>query len=249
MTDKIRLQKFLSHAGIASRRSAEKLMAAGRVKVNGKVVTELGTRVDPDTDNVQVDEQQVQGDLEPLYFVMNKPPKTVCTEHDPQGRKKVVDLLPPKLPRVFTVGRLDYHTEGLLVFTNDGELAQALMHPENAIARIYHVKLQGGADPRIPERFAKGVRLEDGTKTRPTPTELLRTTRTNCWYEMILTEGKNRQIHRMCETLRRNVLKLKRVRYGPILLGDLPVGQTRSLKAGEVNALFRDAGLKRTKRK
>jgi len=249
MAEKIRLQKYLSHAGIASRRASEKLIVAGRVIVNGKTVKDLGTKVDPENDVVQVDNQTVEQADKPFYLMMNKPPKTVCTEHDPQGREKVGDLLPKNIPRIFTIGRLDYHTEGLLLFTNDGGLAQALMKPVNAVAKIYHVKIQGAPDPTIVERFERGVRLEDGTKTKPSPTELLRTTRTNCWYEIILTEGKNRQIHRMFQSLRRNVLKLKRVKYGPLNLGDLDISQHRFLTDNEVRSLYREAGLRLPKRK
>ena len=248
MTETMRLQKFLSHAGIASRRASEKMIADGRVAVNGKAVRDMGTKVDPFSDVVKVDDQIVQPPDKSFYLMMNKPPKTVCTEKDPQGRKKVGDLLPKHIPRIFTIGRLDYHTEGLLLFTNDGELSQALMKPSSAVAKIYHVKIQGPPDPEIVARFERGVRLEDGTRTKPSPTELLRTTKTNCWYEIILTEGKNRQIHRMFQTMRRTVLKLKRMNYGPLNLGLLDVGEHRFLSDNEVRSLYREAGLRLPKK-
>ena len=243
----IRLQKFLSHAGIASRRKAETMIQAGRVTVNGKPVTEMGTKVWPDRDLVTVDGETVTRPRSRpyAYYVLNKPTGTICTEHDPQGRKKVIDLLPDDLRRVFTVGRLDYNTEGVLLFTNNGDLAEALMRPENAITRVYHVKIQGPPDEKIVERFDRGVRLDDGRYTRPVPTQLLRVTRTNSWYELVLTQGRNRQVHRMFATLRRDVLKLKRVQYGPVTVDGMELGAFRKLTNNEVADLMRDAGMSR----
>lgn len=243
----VRLQKFLSAAGIASRRKAETLITEGRVSVNGKQCTVLGTKVDPQKDKVVVDGKRVRQSA-PIYLAMNKPRATLCTESDPEGRERVHDLLPPGLPRVFTVGRLDFDTEGLLLFTNDGDLAKALTDRKNAVPRIYRVKIQGEHDPHLLRRFNQGVRLDDGHRTKPSPTELLERTRTNAWYEVILTEGMNRQIHRMAEACGRRVLKIRRDAFGPIRLDALRVGHVRHLNSGEVRDLIAAAGLSQSRR-
>ncbi len=238
----IRLQKFLSGAGIASRRQAETLITAGRVSINGKAATELGVRVDPKNDRVTVDGEPVRLPAEPMVVLMNKPREMVCTESDPEGRARIHELLPKGLPRLFTIGRLDYHTEGVLLLTTDGDLARALTSPDVSVPRVYHVKLNGPPDPRLTERFSRGVRLADGTRFRPSDIEVLSETRTNTWYEIVLTEGKNRQIHRMCEASGKRVLKLKRMSYGPIRLDDLPTGASRPLSKAEIASLREAAG-------
>jgi 23S rRNA pseudouridine2605 synthase len=244
----MRLQRFLSAAGVASRRKAENWIVEGRVTVNGEVVTELGTKVTPRQDHVEVDGEHIRMPDAPLYYLMNKPPGTVCTESDPEGRPRVHELLPPGLPRLFTVGRLDWDTEGVLLFTNDGELAKSLTDPRIAVPRIYEVKIQGAPDMHLVRRFNEGVRLEDGRMTRPSPTEIIRRTKTNFWISMVLTEGKNRQIHRMTQACGRRVLKLHRVNYGGINLIGLRTGQCRPLYEHEVNQLVEAAGLKRARR-
>ncbi len=240
----IRLQKFLSGAGLTSRRKGEEMIAAGRVTVNGQVVTELGTRVNPLKDNVAVDGARVRMGA-PVYVLMHKPKGTVCSERDPEGRARVHDLLPKGLPRVFTVGRLDWDTEGLLLFTNDGDLAKALMDPVQHVPRVYRVKIQGQPDPHLVRRFNEGVRLPSGYRTRSAPIELVQRTDTNAWYEVVLSEGKNRQIHRMVEACGRRVLKLVRVAYGTVRIGTLPPGKCRMLTPEEVAGLEEAVGLQR----
>ncbi|MEC8025652.1 MAG: pseudouridine synthase [Myxococcota bacterium] len=244
----MRLQRFLSAAGVASRRKAEIWIVEGRVTVNGQTVTELGTKVNSDKDRVEVDGEHIRMPDAPLYYLLHKPPGTVCTESDPEGRPRVHELLPPGLPRLFTVGRLDWDTEGILLFTNDGKLAKALTDPKIAVPRIYEVKIQGAPDPHLVRRFNEGVRLDDGRMTRPSPTEIIRRTKTNFWISMVLTEGKNRQIHRMTQACGRRVLKLHRVNYGGIVLTGLRTGQCRPLALHEVEMLVAAAGLKRTRR-
>ena len=240
----VRLQKFLASAGIASRRQAELLISGSRISVNGAVITELGTRVDPVSDSVEVDGVRVR-QQEPVYLIMNKPKGTVCTERDPDGRPRVIDLLPKGLPRAFSIGRLDWDTEGLLLFTNDGELAKALLDPQRHVPRIYRVKIQGPVDQHLLRRFNEGVRLPDGYRTKPSPIEVVSRTDTNAWYEVVLSEGKNRQIHRMVEACGHRVLKLVRLSYGPVQLGTLPLGRCRILTDGEVDALESAAGVRR----
>lgn len=239
----VRLQKYLSAAGIASRRQAETLIVAGRVTVNGVPATELGTKVDPKRDKVDVDGVQIRVKAF-VYLLMNKPRGSVCSERDPEGRPRVHDLLPKGLPRLFTVGRLDWDTEGLLLFTNDGDLAKALTDPQKAVPRVYQVKIQGDADPNIVRRFIEGVRLETGFRTASAPTELIKRTDTNAWYEVVLAEGKNRQIRKMVEACGRRVLKLRRVAYGPVHLGTLPVEKCRPLTEEEIYGLHSAVGLR-----
>ena len=248
MTESIRLQKYLSQCGIASRRQAETYITAGRVTVNGKVTTVLGSRIDPDKDVVEVDHRKISPPKTPIYVVMNKPRATVCTEHDPQGRDKVHDLLPKSLPRLFTVGRLDYDSEGVLLFTTDGEMAQRLTTPDSGVPKVYEVKIQGPVDEHVIRRFNEGVRLDDGRRTKPAICEVVRTTRTNAWYEVVLTEGKNRQIHRMAMACGKTVLKLRRTMFGPISLGFLKPGEVRPLRDEEIEALTGVAGLKSKRR-
>ncbi len=238
----MRLQRFLSQAGVASRRQSEKLITAGRVRINGQTVTELGTKVDPDADQIELDGAIVKP-LKPLYYVMNKPRQTVCTERDPEGRETVFSLLPNHLPRMFTVGRLDWDTEGLLLVTNDGELAHRLTDPSQAVAKVYEVKIQGPPDAHLERRFNEGLKLDDGRRTKASPTELMSRTDKNAWYSVILTEGMNRQIHRMAQACGRRVLKIRRVQYGPVLLGRVPFGKVRQLNEAEVKGLIAAAGL------
>jgi 23S rRNA pseudouridine2605 synthase len=237
MSEPIRLQKFLAGAGVASRRKAEAIIQAGRVTVNGNVVTEMGTKVHPRNDVVSVDGERVRARRSDVYMVLNKPQGTICSEDDPHNRPRAHDLLPAGLPRLFSVGRLDFNSEGVLIFTSDGALAETLSRPGTGVPKIYRVKIQGEPDEHMIRRFNEGVRLEDGYRTKPAPTELVERTRTNCWYEVVLTEGKNRQIHRMAEACGRRVLKLWRTAFGPVRVEDLRVGESRNLTDAEIDGL------------
>jgi pseudouridine synthase len=237
----IRLQRFLAQAGVASRRKAEELIVAGRVKVNGEVVTELGSKVDPDRDKVFLAGKRLLAER-PMYLMLNKPRGYVTTLSDPEGRPTVMSFLRRAGARVFPVGRLDFNTEGLLICTNDGDLAHALMHPKHEVRKTYEVKLQGLVGPETVTAWQRGVTLDDGERTAPAEVRNLGNTGKNTWLEVTLREGKNRQVHRTAEALGYNVLKLTRIGYGGLSLGDLKVGTTRPLLPDEVERLRRAAG-------
>ena len=237
----MRLQRFLAQAGVASRRKAEELITAGRVKVNGRTISELGSKVDPDVDKIFLGGKRLLVERA-VYLMLNKPRGYVTTMSDPEGRPTVRSFLVRAGVRVFPVGRLDFNTEGLLICTNDGDLAHALMHPKHEVRKTYHVKLQGLLAADTVSSWQKGVTLDDGVKTSPAEVTLLETTGKNTWIEVSIHEGKNRQIHRTAEALGFNVLKLTRVAYGGLELGDLRVGTTRELNRDEVDRLRRAAG-------
>jgi pseudouridine synthase len=240
----MRLQRFLAQAGVASRRKAEELIAAGRVKVNGKVVAELGSKVDPERDQVSVGGRPLHAESH-VYLLLNKPKGYVTTVSDPEGRPTVMELVSQVEERVYPVGRLDYNTEGLLLLTNDGDLANALMHPKREVEKTYQVKLQGLTSPETLSALASGVTLDDGERTAPAKVQLLGTTDRNSWLEITIHEGKNRQVHRMAEAVNYRVLKLQRVRYAGLEVGDLAIGRFRNLVAREVELLRKAAGLKK----
>jgi len=233
-----RLQKVLAAAGIGSRRRCEELIAAGRVQVNGQVVTRLGTRVDPLRDDIRVDGRPVRP-LRPdrfRYVMMHKPVGVVTTLRDPQGRPTVADLLPKGFPRLFPVGRLDRDSSGLLLFTNDGELAAALLHPRYEIPKTYRVTVQGHPSPRALAALRRGVVLEDGP-TAPAQVRVLSRDRDTSVLEVVIHEGRKRQVRRMCAAVGHPVVALQRVGFGPLSLGRLPPGAVRELSSREVEAL------------
>jgi pseudouridine synthase len=231
-----RLQKFLARAGLASRRHCEALILAGRVRINGRVVRILGTRVRPALDRIQVDGEAVRPDRL-VSLVLNKPAGYITSLSDPQGRPVVTSLLPPgDFPRVFPVGRLDWDSEGLLLLTNDGELAHVLTHPRFHVRRIYHAKVRGRPTPEALARLGRGVTC-DGERLAALAVELLRTTTHNTWLAITLGEGRHRQVRRMCEAIGHPVLRLIRVALGPLGLGDLPRGAWRSLAPAELAGL------------
>ncbi|HVB22541.1 MAG TPA: pseudouridine synthase [Ktedonobacteraceae bacterium] len=238
-----RLARFLAHAGIASRRHAEDLIAAGRVKVNGEVITAQGTRIDPEHDAVLVDGKAVQATHTHVYLLLHKPSGYVTTAHDPQGRPTVLDLLPSDIRalRVYPVGRLDRDTSGLLLLTNDGDFALRLSHPRYSLEKHYHALLNDCPTKDELEQLRNGVTFrEDGGNlftTSPARVRVLRREGRACWLELAIHEGRKRQIRRMLAAVGHTVSQLERVGIGPLLLGDLPLGQWRYLTEKEVQAL------------
>lgn len=235
MTGYMRLQKFLAHAGVASRRAAEDLIVRGKVRVNGRVVRELGTLVRPD-DRVDVSGTPVQLQTEDAYLVMHKPAGVMTTMRDPQRRRTVADLLPKGLPRVVPVGRLDYDTSGVLLLTNDGEMANVLTHPRFGVDKTYRVVVKGRLMPDEIKRLQSGIILEE-FRASGARVKVVATRRESSVLDMTIHEGKNRQVRRMFEALGHPVVALARLRFGPIRLGDLPPGQTRPLTEKELAAL------------
>jgi len=232
-----RLQKILSQAGVASRRQAEKLMVEGRVTVNGAAVTELGSKADLERDHIKVDGRLIHAPKRQIYLAMHKPNNTVTTVTDPEHRATVMDLLRGVKERVYPVGRLDYHSEGLLLFTNDGELANAIMSAATHLPKTYVVKVTGELTSDEAQRFRDGVPLS-GRRTMPAGLKLLHSA-ANPWYEVRLVEGRNNQIRLMFKHFGKLVEKLKRVRIGPIELGPLKAGAFRYLSDEEVEKLKR----------
>jgi 23S rRNA pseudouridine2605 synthase len=242
-----RLQKIIAAAGIASRRKAEEFIKAGLVSVNGQIVTELGSKADIEHDHIRVNGKLLHGPEQPIYLAMNKPKGYVTTLRDPEGRPTVMDLLRGIRTRVYPVGRLDYASEGLLLLTNDGELANKLMKAASHVTKTYVVKVAGVPAQDGIEKIRRGLSIptDRGQRVRTAPAKV-RVVREsdNPWYELTLTEGKNRQIRRMFEEIGHHVEKIKRVRYGPLSL-DIPPGEFRRLSAGEVEKLKSAAGLSR----
>lgn len=232
-----RLQKLISQAGITSRRAAEELILAGRVTVNGAVVTELGSKADPARDTITVDGKPVRPVNTHLYILLNKPAGYMTTLDDPEGRPLVTSLLKEVNERVYPVGRLDYNTEGLLLLTNDGDWANKLMHPRHEIDKEYHVRVRGKAHKSQIDQLAAGVMLDD-KKTAPASVRLIKDGEQNDWLSITIHEGRNRQIRRMCEAVSLSVVRLKRVRYGNLELGELKSGQYRMLSEAEVADLL-----------
>lgn len=263
----VRLQKILAEAGLASRRKAEELILEGRVEVNGAVITELGTRADIVKDHIRVDGKLIQGVQEHRYFLVNKPRGYVTTMSDPERRETVVDLLKEtarksgrKLDvRLYPVGRLDYNSEGLLLMTNDGDLANNLSKAANSVAKTYLVKIAGRPTEEALSQLRSGVMIDRGrlaevrgtrrdrVLTLPAKVELVRRGE-NPWYEVTLTEGRNRQLRKMFEEVGHHVEKIRRIGYGALTL-DVPIGDFRELTPGEVQALSRAAAGKPVQRK
>ena len=226
-----RLQKLLAHAGVASRRRAEQLIVEGRVRVNGAVITELGTKADPERDHIKVDGKHIHAPEKPVYLMLNKPKNFVSTVSDPQGRPTVIDLVRGVKARVYPVGRLDYASEGLLLLTNDGEFAKRVMAPATHVLKTYLVKTNGPLTSEQEEKFRAGVPLE-GKRTAPAGLKLIREAG-NPWYEVRLIEGRQNQIRLMFKHFGRLVEKLRRVKVGFLEL-DLAPGRWRTLTPREV---------------
>lgn len=234
-----RLQKIIAAAGIASRRKAETLITGGLVSVNGQIVTELGTKADAGHDHIRVNGKLLHGAERHVYLLMNKPKGYVTTLKDPQRRPTVMDLLHRVKARVYPVGRLDYASEGLLLLTNDGEFANLLMKAASHVPKTYMVKVAGTPPPDGLDRLREGLSIstDRGKRVRTAPARIQAIRNAaNPWYEVTLTEGKNRQIRRMFEEIGHHVEKIKRVRYGPLQL-DVHPGEYRKLSADEVTKL------------
>lgn len=236
-----RLQKIIAAAGLASRRKAEELIKSGHVQVNGATVTELGSKADPETDHIRVNGKLLQsrGERRHVYLLLNKPKGYVTTVSDPEHRPTVMDLIRGIKGRVYPVGRLDYASEGLLVLTNDGELANRLMKAASHVAKTYLVKVAGTPTEQELTKLRGGVSIatDDGKRVRTAPASVrIVKEAANPWYEITLIEGRNRQIRRMFEAVGHHVEKIKRVRYGPLTL-DVPPGEFRSLTLKEVERL------------
>ena len=235
-----RLQKILARAGVASRRKIEEMIVEGRITVNGRVAV-LGEKADPERDSIKVGRQRITGAEPKVYFAFNKPRGVITSLSDPQGRKTVLDYLPGVRFRIFPVGRLDYHSEGLLILTNDGDLAAALTRASGRVPKVYHVKIRGTLAASEKARLERGIRLDDGP-TQPARVTIVRTEKDNTWVEMEIGEGRNRQIRRMMEAVGHRVQRLRRVRIGSLELGRMNAGDSRVLSDRELARLKRDAG-------
>lgn len=231
-----RLQKYLAHAGIGSRRSCEELIVQGKVKVNGQVITTLGTKIDPHKDIVQINGKRVQKKDKKVYILLNKPAGYVTTSKDPQGRPTVLDLIKERDTRIYPVGRLDFETEGLLLLTNDGELAYRLTHPKYRVKKVYHVLVKGVPKEKSLQQLRKGILLEDGM-TQPAEVKVLKSENNSTLLELTIHEGKKRQVRRMCEAINHPVINLKRIKIGFLTLGSLPKGKYRELSVHEIRQL------------
>jgi 23S rRNA pseudouridine2605 synthase len=234
-----RLQKILASAGVASRRKSEELIVEGRVTVNGAVVTELGTKADVESDHIKVDGRLIRPVGRLVYIALNKPDNVVTTASDPQGRETVLDFLPGVRERVYPVGRLDYHSTGLILLTNDGEFANAITASSSHVPKTYLVKSKGQLSPDEEQEFRTGIPLS-GKRTAPAGLRLIRRG-DNPWYEVRLFEGRNQQIRIMFKHFGHLVEKLRRVRIGTLELGSLKPGEFRHLTPEEVRKLMRMA--------
>lgn len=237
-----RLQKLISQAGIASRRHAEELIKEGAVTVNGKVVTELGTKADPERDHIKVHGKLINTKLqqrEKVYVLLYKPKGYLTSVSDPQKRKLVTDLIPPSLGKLHPVGRLDLNTEGLLILTNDGELTNFITSAKNRVPKVYEAKVKGIPPPFAIHKLQRGIMLEDGFKTAPTEIEFIKQTKTNAWFRVTLYEGHNQQIRKMFDSINHSVVKLKRVAIGSIRDERLRVGEYRLLAPHEIKRIMR----------
>jgi len=237
-----RLQKLIAAAGVASRRHAEELIAAGRVTVNGEVIKELGTKADPEKDHIKVNGKLINPQLqsrEKVYVLLNKPNGYLSSVSDPEGRPLVTELLPPALGRVHPVGRLDFNTEGLLLLTNDGDFTNYVTAARNRVEKVYEVKVKGVPAESGIERLRRGITLDDGTRTAPAKIVKLHETQTNAWYEVLLHQGRNQQVRRMFELIGHSVLKLRRTRIGFLKDENLKPGHWRLLAPAEVARMMK----------
>jgi 23S rRNA pseudouridine2605 synthase len=242
-----RLQKIIATAGIASRRAAEDLILAGKVTVNGKVITELGTKADVESDHIKVNGKLINPALKKLakvHILLNKPKGYLSSVSDPDGRPTVLDLLPASLGRIYPVGRLDFNTEGLLLLTNDGDFTNFITSARNRVEKVYEAKVRGVPEEKSIDRLRRGVTLEDGVRTAPAKIRRLGETENNTWFEILLHEGKNQQIRKMFDLIGNSVIKLRRSRIGILRDDDLKPGRWRKLSETEVKALTRGPSIR-----
>ncbi|MFN2530447.1 MAG: pseudouridine synthase [Pyrinomonadaceae bacterium] len=236
------MQKLISAAGIASRRQAEQLIVSGKVSINGRIVTELGSKADPAKDHIKVNGKLINPQLstrEKVYVLLNKPKGYLSSVSDPEGRPLVTELLPGSLGRLYPVGRLDFNTEGLLLLTNDGEFTNFITSARNQVEKVYEVKVKGVPPESALERLRRGVTLEDATRTAPARITKVEETAANCWLEVSLHQGRNQQVRRMFELIGYSVVKLKRVKIGFLVEPGLKPGEWRFLTKPEVARFMR----------
>jgi 23S rRNA pseudouridine2605 synthase len=233
-----RVQLIIRDAGLASRRKAEEMILEGRVTLNGSIVTDPTMTADPDRDHIKVDGKLLlRPDSAKYYYLFNKPRNVVSTMSDPEGRPCVGDLLKPLKKRFFTVGRLDFDAEGLMILTNDGQLAQKLSHPSHRIPRTYLVKVRGTPDDRLLSTIKRGMRIGDGERLGDVLWSVVKKQKTTTWLRIVLYEGKKNEIKRIFLQIRHPVRKIRRVGFGPLTLGTLPVGEWRPLTEREMTKL------------
>jgi 23S rRNA pseudouridine2605 synthase len=230
-----RLNKFLAHAGVGSRRHCDDLIAGGRVRINGETVRELGTQIDPERHAVSVDDHPIKAEKF-VYWLVNKPRGYLCTNHDPAGRPRAIELVPHVEQRVYTVGRLDEDSEGLLLLTNDGDLANQLMHPRFGIEKTYEALVAGSPNAEDIKRLLEGVWLAEG-RVKARYVKKLKRQGESTWLRIVLAEGKNREIRRMLAMLGHKVMRLRRTAIGPVKLDRLPKGKSRKLSLAELKGL------------
>ena len=226
----VRLQKFLAECGVGSRRKMEQFITEGRVRVNGAVVTELGRKIDPYNDRIEVNRKLVRAAPKGI-MLLNKPRGVVSTMSDPEGRRTVADFLTKQYQSYFPVGRLDWDSTGLMVLTNDGEIAERLMHPRYGFERVYHARVEGSVSSELLGKLERGIRLSDGVVRASAA--ILKNDENTTWLEVRINEGRNRVVRRLFDKLGHSVMKLKRIVYGPFRLGRLQVGQIRPLSQDE----------------
>ena len=232
----VRLQKFLADAGVASRRAGEEIIRAGRVQVNGKTITELGTRVDPDHDRVSVDGKPLRARRK-IYVALNKPPRLVCSRQDEHERPTIYELLPKEWSHLHSVGRLDYNSEGLIFLTNDGEFSLRLTHPRYGVHKKYLATVEGRVETEILSRFTRGLWYE-GERFKAEKARLVSASNAQSVVELDLAEGKYREVRRLFESQGRVVKRLQRVQIGKIKLGELRLGKWRTLTEPEIKSLL-----------
>ena len=237
MNEEIRLQKFLADCGVASRRKSEELIKEGKVKVDGRLVTELGTKVIPGKDKVTIDGKELKQCQKNIYIMLNKPEGYITTAREQFNRPFIMDLLTDVQERVFTVGRLDMDTSGLIILTNDGDFGHKITHPKNKINKIYIAEVKGFPTSAEMSKFKKGLKIEDYT-TSPAEIRLVTKKKNSSIVEIIIHEGRNRQVKKMCETIGHNVISLQRTALGGLELGSLPLGKWKYMTNKEIERIF-----------